>query len=799
MSTPSTPASTPASRPLTVRPRVRVGSAALRLARGARTLLHALALTARRLLIRLLWLLRGWAGLLAGLLVALALWLGPLAGARWIAAQATTLSHHAAAAATTWYQTAYDAVAWPAANGLTALRATQAWAHHGLHGLAPTIHTTPWAYWMRYGAAWRYVALQGRGGAAVRAAIPVELGGALGVLALFAVFIMIGRRKRALDPTRANTYGGARWQTWDELRRRRAKPGDMVLGTVRRGLGRITVGVSSELLLEGVAIDAPTGLGKSNAFFKTQLLEPDPGVDYVATDNKGDGWKQTAAALSRTHDVYRLDMQTPAHSVTWAPLALVRTPAKAEDWARAWLHNSKPADSAPPQPYFEQAVLLLMAAGVMHVHAVAAAAGRPSGTLDELLALLLQPNVEAIERALKSGPSGAETGPAAQFLGLIAEHRDLRSSIPSGLAPRLSALADPAIKAVVGGQGALDLDRLGRTDRRPVALYIVIPAGDDTLRPLVAALFTTMFTVLLDRARTLPNGELAREVRMLLDEFGTMGAIPNAPKWFNICRQPRISRVISFQSFSQLVDDYGELGAKAIIDSCNVLAWLGGTRGDDAKWASEALGNRTVLARGEGDSAAPGGLFGRRPERDSRSASETGVPLLFPDDLAASSRRRVVAIAREARPMDLRTRPVWSVRAMRRLMTRPAPVACVEAPAQPTPAPSRPTPSRPTPAAPSPASAPAAQTPARAEARVVPAPPPSPAWGTMPAVTPRAPVRVGAKATPATPSSTPTVPTAVAPVASTPAAATDAPSSRPARLPTAPVKHGTAYDWTGLP
>jgi len=792
--------STPASPPLTTRPWARAGIATRRLARGARALVRALLHAGRRLLTRLLWLLRGWSGLIAGLLIALDLWLGPLAGARWIAVQATTLYRHAAAAVTLWSQTAYDAVAWPAANGLTALHATQAWARHGFHGLAPTIRTTPWAFWMRHGAAWRYATLHNRSGAPVRAALPLELGGVLGLLALFAVFILIGRRKRALDPTRANTYGGARWQTWDELRRRRARPGDMVLGAARRGLKKITVGVPSALLLEGVAIDAPTGLGKSNAFFKTQLLEPDPRVDYVATDNKGDGWTQTAAALSRTHDCYRLDMQNPANSVTWAPLSLVRTPAKAEDWARAWLHNSKPADSAPPQPYFEQAVLLLMAAGVMHVHAVAAAAGRPSGTLDELLALLLQPNVEAIERALKKGPSGAETGPAAQFLGLIAEHRDLRSSIPSGLAPRLSALADPAIKAVVGDQGALDLDRLGRAGRRPVALYIVIPAGDDTLRPLVAALFTTMFTVLLDRARTLPNGELAREVRMLLDEFGTMGAIPNAPKWFNICRQPRISRVISFQSFSQLVDDYGELGAKAIIDSCNVLAWLGGTRGDDARWASEALGNRTVLAHGEGNSAAPGGLFGRRPERDSRSTSEAGVPLLFPDDLAASSRRRVVAVAREVRPLDLRTRPVWSVRAMRRLMTRPAPRACVEAPAQPTPAPSRPAP-----AAPAPASATAAQTPAHAEARVVSTPTPSPAWGALPAVTPSAPVRVVAKPAPATLPSTPTAPTAVAPVASTPAAATEpapaagASASRPARLPTAPVKHGHAYDWTGLP
>ncbi len=774
--------STPASPPITGRPWARAGHLARRLPSRARAGIVALLRIARHLLARVCWLLRGWSGLIAGLLAVLALWLGPLAGARWSVTQATALYRHVVAAVTLWYQTAYDAVAWPAATGVAAVRATQAWAHHGLHGLAPTIHTSTWAFWMRHGAAWRYATLHSRSGALVRAAIPLELGGALALLALFAVFIVIGRRKRALDPTRANTYGGARWQTWDELKRRRAKPGDMVLGTARRGLRRITIGVRSALLLEGVAIDAPTGLGKSNAFFKTQLLEPDPQVDYVATDNKGDGWNQTAAAMSRTHDIYRLDMQNPANSVTWAPLALVRTPAKAEDWARAWLHNSKPADSAPPQPYFEQAVLLLMAAGVMHVHAVAAAAGRPSGTLDELLALLLQPNVEAIEKALKNGPSGAETGPAAQFLGLIAEHRDLRSSIPSGLAPRLSALADPAIKAVVGGQGTLDLDRLGRAGRRPVALYIVIPAGDDTLRPLVAALFTTMFTVLLDRARALPNGELAREVRMLLDEFGTMGAIPNAPKWFNICRQPRISRVISFQSFSQLVDDYGELGAKAIIDSCNVLGWLGGTRGDDAKWASDALGNRTVLAHGEGESRTAG-LFGRSPDRGSQSVSEAGVPLLFPDDLAASSRRRVVAIAREARPMDLRTRPVWSVRAMRRLMTRPAPRACLEAPL----------PSHP--ASVTPARAPA---PVRTTAAGAPAPTPAPTTGSAPAKMPGAPVRVAAKA-PAP------VRAAGAPAASTPAAAADpaptavASASRPARLPTAPVKHGTAYDWTGLP
>jgi len=792
MSTPSTPASTPASTPLTVRPWVRVGGAALRLARGARTLLHALALTARRLLIRLLWLLRGWTGLLTGTLVALALWLGPLAGARWLAAQATALSQHIAAAVTGWYQTAYDAVAWPAANGLTALHATQAWARHGLHGLAPTIHTTPWAYWMRHGAAWRYAALHSPSGAPVRAAIPVELGGTLGVLALFAVFIMIGRRKRGLDPTRRNTYGGARWQTWDELRRRRARPGDLVLGTARRGLRRLTVGIPAALLVEGVAICAPNGLGKSNAIYKGQLLEADPAVDYVATDPKGEHWAQTAAALSRTHDVFRLDMQTPAASVTWAPLSLERTQAQAEAWAAAWLRNTTPAGSAPAVAYFEQALILLIAAGVAHVHAVAAAEGRATGTLGALVDLLLQPTIERIEARLLKTPGGIPPA-AGQFLGLIKEHKDLRTSIPSGLAPRLSTLTDAAVRAVVGGVGTLDLDRLGRRGRRPVALYIVTPVGDRTLRPLVGGLFTTLFRVLMDRARTLPGGALEREVRLLLDEFGTMGAVPDAPDRFNVLRQVRVSRVLSFQMRSQLVEDYDETGAEALVESCNALAWLGGTRGKDAQWASETVGKRTVLAYSEGDSAARG-VFGRRPERDSRSASEAGVPLLFPEDLHASSRRRIVVSVREARPMDLRTRPFYTVRALKRLSQLPAPLASREAPV-PAPRPVAPA------TTPAPALAAPVETPVPPHARVVLAPPPSPARAAAPAVTPRAPVRVVAQPVPATPS-----PVATAPAATTAAAATTDPdppvivfAARPARLPTAPVKHGTAYDWTGLP
>jgi len=170
------------------------------------------------------------------------------------------------------------------------------------------------------------------------------------------------------------------------------------------------------------------------------------------------------------------------------------------------------------------------------------------------------------------------------------------------------------------------------------------------------------------------------------------------------------------------------------------------------------------------------------------------VPLLFPEDLHASSRRRIVVSVREARPMDLRTRPFYTVRALKRLSQLPAPLASREAPV-PAPRPVAPA------TTPAPALAAPVETPVPPHARVVLAPPPSPARAAAPAVTPRAPVRVVAQPVPATPS-----PVATAPAATTAAAATTDPdppvivfAARPARLPTAPVKHGTAYDWTGLP
>jgi len=231
------------------------------------------------------------------------------------------------------------------------------------------------------------------------------------------------------------------------------------------------------------------------------------------------------------------------------------------------------------------------------------------------------------------------------------------------------------------------------------------------------------------------------------------------------------------------VEDYEEAGAEAIVESCNALAWLGGTRGRDADDASKALGNRTVLARSEGDTA-PRTLLGRRPDRGNQSLSETGVPLLYPDDLAASSRRRVVVSVREARPMDLRTRPFWADRALKRLSRLPAPVAFAEAPREIS----------------APALTPASTPSPRPTPRAAPVTAPSvAATVTLPPATPATAPRPAAPATrqPAPAPAAPPVPAPVAAGSGTPPP--PAPPAPPQRSADAPQKVGRPLKWTGLP
>ncbi len=667
---------TPVARPHIA---LRLGRGAGRLARRAPQLAHsgvrATVRTGRLLLARALWLLRGWAGLIAGLLVAVAL--GPYNRWRWIAAQATVAYWHVAAAVTLAYQTAYAAVAWPAADGLQALHDLRAWHYKGP---VPTFHLASWGFWMRNGGAWRYAMLQRPRAASVRALMPLEMGGSGVLLALLTIlFVVLRARARAGQLTPSTVHGDARLATWREIMAFRPKAGDpcVFLGLARRRFARAAVALVGEQQYVNTLLVGKMGSGKS-VLIKGNLLREDGSRSVVAIDPKGELFADTAGALARRHDVYRLDFRDAARSCGWNPLAICQEYLSARQFADVWIANT---GQDVKTPYWANTAALLITASVLHLNAVAAQKGTVA-TLPELADFLTQTDIDKIEETLKKSPGPKACEIAGQYLHNVSGNAMLRASISSEFHPRFALLNAESVRGVTG-RDDIRPAALVDTTRRPTALYIALPPGRDGLfKPLTAVLFTQFFTTLLDIASMSPGSHLPRPVMLSLDELGTVGDIPGLAGMLNVTRQPQIAALGAVQVIAQFRDTYGD-GAEALLAAFATQIALK-VNDKDAEYFSKECGQTTVLQR----NASAQKDYGRgRPDRTAAAMTEVPRRLLLPDQIQRMRKREMLVLTTDMHPFKLRQQQWWRVTALRRLGKLPTPGPVPQVPTPPTPTP----------------------------------------------------------------------------------------------------------------
>ncbi len=667
---------TPVARPHIA---LRLGRGAGRLARRAPQLAHsgvrATVRTGRLLLARALWLLRGWAGLIAGLLVAVAL--GPYNRWRWIAAQATVAYWHVAAAVTLAYQTAYAAVAWPAADGLQALHDLRAWHYKGP---VPTFHLASWGFWMRNGGAWRYAMLQRPRAASVRALMPLEMGGSGVLLALLTIlFVVLRARARAGQLTPSTVHGDARLATWREIMAFRPKAGDpcVFLGLARRRFARAAVALVGEQQYVNTLLVGKMGSGKS-VLIKGNLLREDGSRSVVAIDPKGELFADTAGALARRHDVYRLDFRDAARSCGWNPLAICQEYLSARQFADVWIANT---GQDVKTPYWANTAALLITASVLHLNAVAAQKGTVA-TLPELADFLTQTDIDKIEETLKKSPGPKACEIAGQYLHNVSGNAMLRASISSEFHPRFALLNAESVRGVTG-RDDIRPAALVDTTRRPTALYIALPPGRDGLfKPLTAVLFTQFFTTLLDIASMSSGSHLPRPVMLSLDELGTVGDIPGLAGMLNVTRQPRIAALGAVQVIAQFRDTYGD-GAEALLAAFATQIALK-VNDKDAEYFSKECGQTTVLQR----NASAQKDYGRgRPDRTAAAMTEVPRRLLLPDQIQRMRKREMLVLTTDMHPFKLRQQQWWRVTALRRLGKLPTPGPVPQVPTPPTPTP----------------------------------------------------------------------------------------------------------------
>lgn len=176
--------------------------------------------------------------------------------------------------------------------------------------------------------------------------------------------------------------------------------------------------------------------------------------------------------------------------------------------------------------------------------------------------------------------------------------------------------------------------KLGEMGDTKQALFVILPAADDTFNFLASLMYSQLFETLYFHAEKecpkgfyinnpdgtrncfVPNEEeaaiflkehkgctkehgnlkLAHHVRFMLDEFANIGLIPNFEKKLATMRKYEISCTIILQNIAQLEALY-EKSSDDLIGNCDTYIFLGGSDKKTLTFLSEKLGKTTIKVR----------------------------------------------------------------------------------------------------------------------------------------------------------------------------------------------------------
>jgi type IV secretion system protein VirD4 len=588
--------------------------------------------------------------------------------------------------------------------------------------------------WSRYASAeWRDVRLATRLTAATLLALIVLAGGRLVLWPVLrggwfvAALILIQRPGRP-----GISHGSARWASARERRGRLAQQGraDLVIGRV----GRAKVAVREDEQYEHLVLVAPTGAGKTSGLILPNLLR-EPGTrSLVITDPKRELLRLTSPHLRAVYgegNVLALDFLDPALSAGYNPLAQVVDAASADLFAQTWVRNT----GTSKEPFWDNAARTLLGAAALHLVKADDDVVPP---LSSLVDFLCGQPAEDVTEALANSPVPEARRLARGFLTNMAKNERLVGSVFAELPPRFACLNLESVRRVTS-VNEVDPSQLARV---PTAVYLALDLDHArTLAPLTACFFRDLFATLAAIAKAQPDGRLPVPVLAYLDEFGTIGHVPEFQSRLATVRSARIGCLLVVQDLAQLTKEYGKEDADTILTNATTKVCLAGVTHDDAEYFSKLAGTTTVHSTNRG-STHP--LLLPWADRGNRGVGEVARPLITPDELRTLG-DDVLVVAGRHHPVRARQARYYQDKALRsrlpdpamgdpldafrrRRMARPLPLPrggtedfFLEAP-PPTPHRVRRTPTRTPTAAPSPPSG--RDAPARAAPVAVAAPPP---------------------------------------------------------------------------
>jgi type IV secretion system protein VirD4 len=381
--------------------------------------------------------------------------------------------------------------------------------------------------------------------------------------------------------------------------------------------------------------------GKSGAAAGRILDAPGP---VVATSIRGDLIAATAGlrqAAGQVH-VFNPEGTGPYRSTfQWNPAAGCQDMSAAVRRAGYMIEAITTRGLEDSTFWQDQASMTLAA----YLHA----AGLAAGTLRDVYRWILDSSSQPLH-ILASHPAAA--APAASHLQHYLTLPDrTRSGVSTTLLGALRFLQVPEIASIVCPLPGRGLDLAGFLASRDVMYLVAADAAQSPVPPLFNALVAELAYLARQLGGAGPAGRLDPPLTLELDEAPNLTPLPIAA-WATWAAGSGIRMHVCSQSFAQLAERWGPLGAETIWQACDVKLIHAGS-------SEEALSRKVSDACGEVRAGSRGG-----------QAADQYRPALPFADLRTLPRGRAVVIRSGTGPVIVRTEEYWRRRDVRHFARR---------------------------------------------------------------------------------------------------------------------------------
>ena len=381
-----------------------------------------------------------------------------------------------------------------------------------------------------------------------------------------------------------------------------------------------------------------SGSGKSRFLVKPNVLQANS--DYVITDPAGELLSSTAHFLEnqKGYKIKVFNLVEMAKSDQYNPFNYIRDDLGVLMMINCLIKNTNPGGKSGGDPFWEKSETALLQALCFYLIKYCP---KHQQNFTSVMKLLRAAEVDENDPTKKSKLDRIFDEVAVKDPGSIALKQYLTFKMGAGktlksilisCSVRLTVFNMKEIESLTK-EDTIDLASFGHSDS-PQALFVIIPAADDTYNFLVSMMYSQLFETLYyigDTEYADRGSQLPRPVRFLLDEFANIGEIPGFTKKLATMRKYNISCTIILQGLAQLKTMYKD-DWETVTSNCDSLLYLGGQELSTTKEISERLGKSTIIVRNNSRSRGGKGSSSLNFQRTGRELMSTDEIMHMPKD-----------------------------------------------------------------------------------------------------------------------------------------------------------------------